>query len=168
MCASMDKFKKQSDRVNKTETNSWLWIITAGWLGGGILLGWLLSFMIQPPSLILSLFSNFEPYVNDYKLFCLIMMTALFLMPFSFLLILKFGFDIVSFESGGWLLVLMSVPFLIGGLGIIGFKGSNKYAQAVRAIISSSEWLGAVLYSFICLFFFMFCIACVMKNRRSH
>lgn len=124
--------------------------------------------MIQPPSLTLSLFSNFEPYVNNYKLFCLIMMAALFLMPFSFLFILGFGFDIVYFESGGWLLVFMSVPFLLGGLGMTGFEGSNKYSQAVRALISSSEWLGAVLYSFTCLFFFVFCIACVMKNRRNN
>lgn len=124
--------------------------------------------MVQPPSLILSMFSNFEPYVNDYKLFCLIMMTALFLMPFSFLLILKFGFDIVSFESGGWLLVLMSVTFLLAGLGMVGIEGSNKYSRAIRSLIYSLDWLGAVLYCFVGLFFFIVLIAIVMNNRRSY
>lgn len=164
----VSKLKKQGSRPNKTEPNIWLWIVAAGWLTGGVLLGWLLSFMIQPSSLIISLFSNFEPYLNNYKLFCLIMTAVLFLMPFSFLLILKFGFDVVYFESGGWLLVLMSVTFPLGGLGMIGFEGSNKYSRTVRAIISGSEWLGAVLYSFTCLLCFVFIIAVVIKNRRSN
>ena len=165
----VSKLKKQGSRPNKTESNSWLWIITAGWLVVSILLGWLLSFMVQPPDLITSLYSSsFESYVSNYKLFCLVMTVALVLMPFSFLFMLKFGFDIVSFESGGWLLVLMSVTFLLAGLGMVGIEGSNKYSRAIRSLIYSLDWLGAVLYCFVGLFFFIVLIAIVMNNRRSY
>lgn len=163
------KLKKQDDRPVKTEPNVWTWVIGSGWLVGSIFLGWLLSFITQPPDLIISLYSNFEPYVNNYNLFCLVMTAILFLMPFSFLLILKFGFDEVYFKpGGGWILALSSVLFLVMGFGMMGFEGGSKYTRAVRDLISSTEWLGAVLFSFISLLLFVCVIAVLMKNRRSY
>ena len=154
--------------ANRADRTKYFPLIMAGWLGGSIVLGWLLSFMARPPDLIVSLYSNFEGFVDKYELFCLIMIVAICLMPFGFVLILKYGLGVVSLGSGGWIFFLLSVVFLLIGLGAVGIDGGGKYTQAIRGVVYYLDWLGAVLISFTGLFAFVFFIAILLKNERSH
>lgn len=166
----MDKLNKQveNNRANKVRTNKYMQLIMLGWLGVSVLLGWLLSFVVQPPYFIKYLYWRFENNISDYELFCLVMIVALLLMPLAFWLALRYGFNVVYFASGGWLFLLLSVVFFLWGLGQIDTGGDSRKLRLVRDIVNHLDWFGAVLWNFSGLYFFVILVAMVIKNKKNH
>ena len=161
--------KDQNNRINRVEAKIYLPIMAAAWLVLSILLGWLLCFIAQPFDLVTLLYSNYQEHIENYNLFCLIMIAALLLMPFALLFTLRNGFSVVLLRSGGGLIffIIAAVGMLIG-LGAISIDGKNKFSQLARGVVNYLDWLGAVAISFAGLFLFVSCIVVLLKNGRNH
>lgn len=162
------RYRAGGSRENKVDRTKYFSLILSAWLGGSIVLGWLLSFMVQPPDFITSLYSNFKGHVDNYELFCLVMVIAIFLIPFAFIFLLKYGLGLVSLKTGRGIFFLLAMVFLFGGLGAIGIEGGDRFTKAVRNFVYYFDWLGAVLVNFTGLFGFVFFITILLKNKRSY
>ncbi len=98
----------------------------------------------------------------------MVMVIAIFLIPFAFIFLLKYGLGLVSLKTGRGIFFLLAMVFLFGGLGAIGIEGGDRFTKAVRNFVYYFDWLGAVLVNFTGLFGFVFFITILLKNKRSY
>ena len=151
---------------NKIVASSALPIILSIWLLVSVLMGAVLSFIIDSTFFFDFLYSNYKGHINSYNLFCCIMGVALLLWPFASLFIWKNGFDNIVLRKGGSLVFsICAVVGLLVGLGQTNLEGNNKMTSLLRGAVHFSDWAGAALFAFSGLFVFTSCVVVIIKRK---
>lgn len=157
------------EKPNQVKVTKCFPLIAIMWLLASVALGWCFDLWYKPPSILLSLYENYHPHINDYELFCGVMMFAFALAPLAFLFMLKFGFSVVLLRRGGGPLFLF-LAFLgaWSGFGGITPDGGGKISSLVIGIVQGLDWIGGVLVLFwLGLYILVVGLAVFIKNNKE-
>lgn len=156
-------------QMNKIEVSGRFPIIVIVWLVTSIAIGWVAGFIFPSPQFFISVYGNYQGHVTDYEMLCRTMIASMSTMPIAAFFIWRYGFEIIVLRRGGVLIFsMMSMLGLLEGAGLISFEGTNRFSRLVREALELSDWLGAVVISFLGLYLFVVCGVILLKYRRSN
>jgi len=146
----------ESDSSTSSTIVIWVFI---GWMILSCLSGWILSFLFYPPDLIWTMYLDYANFIYYYDLFCLAIISSIFLMPLAFFFSWKGlwqSINIISNPSKSRIFVFSILTPIISlpGLGFL-FVSDNRGAIFhifLDLLTFLFDWIGGVIF---CISFFI-------------
>jgi len=164
--------RKTEEKKERIVQRDWFLVVLV-WFFSSTVFGYILNYFFQPPDFLLSLFSGYSVHIKEYELFCMSMLMALALMPFSFFYYWHEMFIYITLKDPLIVTAKMLIPFLVSifimlelVIASMGLGGEDKIDPRTL-VIRFFGWKGSIFLNIFFLTFINHGIAGIMKTLKN-